>query len=183
MTDRTSGALYYFHAHASGDREELDYGHFHVFMRDVTGPIDEVGQAGGPFHIIAIGMNELGMPVRLFTTNRWVTDETWRGADRVVALVDRFAMDNDEPSRKLNRWITAMIRLFGPQIERLLVERDQAIAQWREHHPLGDVFEDRDLEITSSLSIDLQDHVAWLDRQVDATEGRIAGAHGAAGDT
>ncbi|MBS0248242.1 MAG: hypothetical protein JSR61_16625, partial [Proteobacteria bacterium] len=58
VTDRTSGALYYFHAHAPGDREEFDYGHFHIFMRDVTGRIDEGGQAGGPSHVIAIGMNE-----------------------------------------------------------------------------------------------------------------------------
>lgn len=176
VIDRTSGALYYFHAHAPGDRDESDYGHFHIFMRDATAPIGEESVVSGLSHIIAIGMNELGMPVRLFTTNRWVTDETWRDADRVAVLLDRFAMDNDLPSRVLNRWITAMLKLFGPQIERLLIERDHVIAQWREHRPLGDVFEDRNLEVTSSLSIDLQEHVAWLDRQMDTAEGRIAEA-------
>lgn len=183
VTDRTSGALYYFHAHAPGDREELDYGHFHVFMRDVVTPVGEASHENGPSHIIAISMNDLGMPVRLFTTNRWVTDETWRDAGHVIALLDRFAITHDEPSQVLNRWVGAMLVLFRPQIEGLLDERDRAVAQWHKRHWGGDVFEDRNLDVTSSLAIDLQSHVAWLDWQMDTAAGRIAEAKGAAGDT
>lgn len=183
VTDRTSGALYYFHAHAPGDREELDYGHFHVFMRDVVTPVGEASHENGPSHIIAISMNGMGTPVRLFTTNRWVTDEKWRDAGHVIALLDRFAIAHDEPSRVLNRWVGAMLVLFRPQIEGLLDERDRAVAQWHKRHRGGDVFEDRNLDVTSSLAIDLQSHVARLDWQMDTAAGQIAEAKGAAGDT
>ena len=48
--------------------------------------------------------------------------------------------------------------LFRPQIERLLRQRDAALADWRRRHPDRDAFEDRELEITSvaDISVDAQ---------------------------
>jgi hypothetical protein len=107
------------------------------------------------------------MPERLFTTNRWVTAETWYGASDVIAMLDGFAIQSDKRSPLLNRWLAAMMILFRPQIEQLLIERDRAVEQWRSRHPDGDVFEDRRLEITSSLDISLERHIAWLDRIIE----------------
>ena len=49
-----------------------------------------------------------------------------------------------------------MIVLFRPQIEALLYERDRSIERWANKVPDKDVYEDRDLEITSIATIDVQ---------------------------
>ncbi len=69
-------------------------------------------------------------------------------------------MDHAYPSWPTNRWISAMMRLFQPQIAALLHHRDQALEAWRRGHPGVDVYEDRDLEITGSLPISVDDQLA-----------------------
>jgi Domain of unknown function (DUF6969) len=61
-----------------------------------------------------------------------------------------------------------MMVLFRPQIERLLYERDAAVDRWRAMHPGTDVFEDRRLEITPSMDISLEAHIAWLDARLES---------------
>lgn len=107
-------------------------------------------------------MSGAGRPVRLFTTNRWVTGERWYRAADVITMLDRFVVDLSKPSWPLNRWISAMLILYRDHIERLIHERDAAIAQWRAAHPDRDVFEDRALEVTSGLAIDLDAHLAHI---------------------
>ncbi|MBI5263505.1 MAG: hypothetical protein HY852_16970 [Bradyrhizobium sp.] len=176
--DPLSHAHYFLHAHSPEGRDRPDYAHFHTFMR-VKGmppgirPVDvgaQTGEAGGEpmSHLVAISMTPSGMPERLFTTNRWVTAETWYRAPDVIAMLDGFVLELDEPSPLLNRWLTAMLVLFRPHIEHLLIERDAAVERWRRLHPGVDVFEDRRLDITSSLDISLHQHVAWLDSRLEA---------------
>jgi len=43
-------------------------------------------------------------------------------------MLGRFRIDHGRPSWPTNIWITAMLRLFRPQIERLLRQRDAAVA-------------------------------------------------------
>lgn len=178
VRDPTSHSQYYFHAHSSEDRATPDYGHFHTFMRPRGMPagvhpakvkhfVPPVDENGALSHLIAISMTPAGLPERLFTTNRWVTGETWYKAADVISMLDRFTIGIDQPSPQLNRWLTAMFVLFKPQIEDLLIDRDRAIDAWRTRHPEGDVFEDRRLDITSSLEISLYDHIASLDYQIE----------------
>ncbi|HUH85594.1 MAG TPA: hypothetical protein VLX85_13375, partial [Stellaceae bacterium] len=111
-------------------------------------------------HLVAIAMNAAGEPIRLFTTNRWVTGETWYSGADVIAMLDRFAIDLARPSWPLNRWIGAMIRLFRPEIAELIRARDQAIMSWRRRHRgKVHVFEDRRIEIASSQDIDLEEQL------------------------
>jgi len=180
VRDPSSHAQYYFHAHSPDDRERPDYAHFHTFMRAPGMPsgVRPVGLRDGlrptgaddePMsHLVAISMTPAGMPERLFTTNRWVTAETWYSAPDVIAMLDRFSVATDGPSPLLNRWLTAMFVLFRPDIESLLIARDAAVDRWRAQHPDADVFEDRGLEITSSLDISLQKHIGWLESEIDA---------------
>jgi hypothetical protein len=177
--DPRSHAHYYFHAHSPDDRDRPDYAHFHTFMGLGGMPagirptaVESLASRSAPesqamTHLVAISMTPSGMPERLFTTNRWVTAETWCRAADVIATLDGFVVDIDEPSPLLNRWLTAMFVLFRPQIERLLVERDHIIDQWRSSNPDHDVFEDRRLEITSTVDISLHQHIEWLDRQLE----------------
>jgi uncharacterized protein DUF6969 len=175
--DPNSHAQYYFHAHPPDDRDDPDYGHFHTFMRTegmhgrvpLTGARDAKAEINPLSHLIAISMSPRGMPQRLFTTNCWVTGEAWYKAGDIIAVLDRFTIDLDHPSRRVNEWLTAMFVLFRPQIEELLIERDRVILQWQADHPDADAFEDRRLEIVSSVEVSLYDQIEWLDRQLGTT--------------
>lgn len=171
--DWETHSQYYYHAHA--DNERLgEHGHFHTFLRydgmpEGLGPVpldfpqaeneDRIGA-----HIIAVSMDAKGFPIRLFTVNRWVTDETWYGADEVTQMLPRFEMDHTHPSWAANRWLSALMILFRPQIVSLLEQRDAAVARWGEKHPDGDVFEDRSLEVTSEMTISVEKQIAAIRR-------------------
>jgi hypothetical protein len=109
-------------------------------------------------------MAQNGAPVRLFTTNRWVTGETWYAAADVCAMLDRFVVDLARPSWPVNRWLSAMFCLFAPQMMALLHARDAAIMSWRRRHRgKVHVFEDRRLEVPSTVEIDLDEQIRQID--------------------
>ena len=113
----------------------------------------------GLTHFVGIATNRAGFPIRLFTTNRWVIGETWYTAKNVIAMLDRFEMDMAWPSMPVNIWITAMLQLFRPDIEALMIERDEAVAAWEREHPDENVYEDRGLEITSIRDISVEKQI------------------------
>lgn len=167
--DHVSHAQYYYHAHPQELRGG-EHGHFHTFLRpkgmlegvrpallsDYVAPEDENDALS---HLIAISMDKFGIPIRLFSTNRWVTGETWYRADDVTAMLDLFEIDHAQPSWPVNRWVTGMIRLFHPQISALLKARDERVAAWEAEHGDRNVYEDRDLEITSLVDISIDDQI------------------------
>ena len=185
--DAKSHAQYFYHTHPVTGRPLREHGHFHTFLRAEGMPIGatplilpEIAVADVPAlppqappikrgtreevsHLVAIAVDSRGEPIRLFTTNRWVTGETWYRADDVIRMVDRFAVTGVEPSEMLNRWVGATLRLFRPQIATLLQMRDETVMAWRRRRRTH-VFEDPALEITSSLDIDLGAQLAFLDR-------------------
>ncbi len=161
---------YYYHAHPPDQRFENEHGHFHTFMRPKgmpagikPAPVPGFKKPDDPddelSHLIAIAMTKDGFPFRLFTVNRWVTGEVWYTAGDVTTLLDRFKIDHTRPSWPVNRWVTAMVALFKPQIAALLEARDRAVTDWAESHPDIDVYEDRELEVTSFFDISVEDHV------------------------
>lgn len=165
--DRETHAQYYYHAHRGAENE---HGHFHTFLRRKgmprgMEPVSYSGDAELPkgddviTHFAAISMDKRGSPTHLFTTNRWVTGESWFKAEDVLAMLDRFVIDHAWPSWPTNRWITAMMILFRPQIAALLEARDRRIEKWRQENPDTDVFEDRDLEVTSIAEIDVDEQI------------------------
>ena len=173
--DPQSYSQYYYHAHPKDAEEpsihDDEHGHFHLFLRG-PGMGDACPAPGNQkipndpsdiaAHLIGIGMDAMGTPIRLFTTNRWVTGEVWYPAEEVIACLERFEIDSTKPSWPLNLWISAMVRLYKSQIAQLLRERDETVAYWRARYPEGDVFEDRALEVTSALEINLAKDVEAL---------------------
>jgi hypothetical protein len=185
--DPESDAQFFYHGHGDGPRAAREHGHFHTFLRPRGMPtgtrplvMPELAIADAPSapagppapqpnqgadndelsHLVAIAMDESGEPVRLFTTNRWVTGETWYAGADVVAMLDRFVVDLARPSWPLNRWITAMFRLFRPQMIDLLEARDTQVMAWRRRHRgKVHVLEDRRLEVVSALEIDVEDQL------------------------
>lgn len=172
--DTETCAQYYYHSH-DGTAEE--HGHFHTFLRaggmpPGVAPQPHSGSDAEDWpsdddalsHLVGIRMDHHGIPTHLFTTNRWVTGETFYPAADVRHMVGRFAIECDHPSRRTNRWISAMLVLFRPQIDTLLDQRDAAITErGGAHEKAGtDIFEDRDLDITSICRISVADQLDWL---------------------
>jgi hypothetical protein len=168
--DSESHSQFYYHAHPAGQRFAGEHGHFHTFLRPKGMPrgirplpVPDADPAFDPndalSHLIAISMDSRGLPIRLFTTNRWVTGEVWYRGEDVCRMLPRFAVESDRPSAAVNRWISAVVALFRPQIERLVMARDEAIRAWERRVVPPDVFEDRDLEVTSYAEISLESQV------------------------
>jgi len=161
--DADSKSQYYFHTHRGMSGE---YGHFHTFLRaggmpKSIKPIKNTGKEPWPSgtdalsHLVCISMNQQGYPIGLFTTNRWVTGESWYDAEAVIEMLDRFCIDHAHPNLAVSQWITAMFRLYKFEMIELLRLRDKKVKAWRTSHPKGDVFEDRKLEITSYQTINV----------------------------
>lgn len=170
--DEETSSQYYYHAHRA---ETGEHGHFHTFVRAdaipaSVPPAPYDGDFARPLgkdaicHLVAISMNEAGFPIGLFTVNRWVTGETFYSAADTLAIAERFKVDHVYPCLAVNHWITAMLRLFRPQLEALLIERDRVIAEWARRHNDRDAFEDRELETTSSLPIEVDRQIAAVYR-------------------
>ena len=105
-------------------------------------------------------MDAKGLPIRLFTTNRWVTGEAWYKARDVIKMIEPFKVNHAQPSWPTNRWVNGMVHLFWPQVILLLQARDASIEAWEKQHPGKDAFEDRDLEITSQADVDIAAQIA-----------------------
>ena len=170
--DPGTHSQFYYHAHAqSSVRPFAEHGHFHLFMRKPgmprgVGPAPHQSAVSGDgallSHLIAISMDARGIPQRLFTTNRWVTGDTWYDAADVIAMLDSFDMDVARPNWLVNRWVTAMVRLFRPQIVALLRKRDAVVEAWSSANRGIDIFEHRRLEITSMYEIDVDRQLAAI---------------------
>jgi uncharacterized protein DUF6969 len=197
--DPETHAQYFYHVHPPAERAPGEYGHFHTFLRPRGMPpgtrplmLPELAIADAPAapagpalqqpnqgagnddlsHLMAIAVDPRGAPLRLFTTNRWVTGEAWYAASDAVGMLDRFAIGSAGPSALLNRWLTALFRLFRPQMAALLYARDDAVMAWRRRHRgKVHVFEDRRLEITSILDIDVDDQLRCVELALRRTAG------------
>ncbi len=193
--DPRSHAQFFYHAHPEGERGPGEHGHFHLFLRaggmapgtrplvlpelviagaapptsSPSAPEPHAGEDGEWCHIVALAMTAGGAPIRLFTTNRWVTGETWYRAADVIAMLDRFAVAESKPGAHLNRWVDGAARFFRPQIAHLIAERDEAVMSWRRRRRgKAHVFEDRRLEVTSALDVSLEAQFAAIEAALGA---------------
>jgi hypothetical protein len=164
---------WYYHAHDPTDtRQWEENGHFHCFgfadrldpaATPLAMPPSTDPASRGPVHLVALCVRSDGVPERLFTLNRWASDEWLYPAADVIPLLDQFCISNDARFSATSRWLSAMLRLLQPHIAWLLHERDRVLRAHREQ--TGDGFsEDAALELTSLLEFDLDEHLAALDR-------------------
>lgn len=172
--DQDRHSQYYYHAH-----RDSEHGHFHTFLREAGMPpgvepveqsqIEVMKQRNDRLsHLVAISMDKRGFAIGLFTTNRWVTGENWYAAPDVAAMLDCFDIDHARPSWPTNRWVSAMIRLFRPQIVALLHERDAVVAAWQKRHPEEDVFEDRNLDLPSRVEVSVDEQMRAVQAALNA---------------
>ncbi len=177
--DPATQSQYYYHAHAAEERVENEHGHFHTFVRPqkldptlvpaaLSGNAKPDDPASWVMHLVGISTDASGQLIRLFTTNRWVTDEAWYGGDDVIGMIDQFDMTGDMPSPALNHWVSGVAGMFRPQIADLVRSRDAAVARHKAAHPERDVFEDRALQVTSEMPIDFLAQVRAIEAALES---------------
>jgi len=153
--DRRTGFRYYYHCHAGHGARPEEHGHFHVFADAAT--------AGEVTHLVAIGVDAYGRPLRLFTTNRWITDECWQPADKILQRVDTFVMRAPQALRRVHAWLQALLQVFRPQLRWLLRARDRRLRALRGERSLAAVFDDRRVTILSQSDVSLERQAQALD--------------------
>jgi hypothetical protein len=152
--DSTTGCQFFYHVHPKLEDWE-EHGHFHLFAKDVDGSENTERLV----HLIAISMDVRCRPIRLFTTNRWVTSEAWRDADTVIELLSEFSVEGMDAGGLVAEWLTSLSKLFAVQISALITARDLEIDRRRQtSSDLEAVLEDRGLESISHMEIDLAAH-------------------------
>ena len=164
--DFASHSQYYMHGHREGE-----YGHLHLFLRPKGMPAGmrpevAVGGDDSPCHLIAIGLGHNGFATELFTTNRWVTGESWYAADDVAAMLPRLHFEGNSPGHRVGRWAAALVALYRPLIVSLIRRRDQSVAEWAAAHG-GKALDDDRLEITSRAAIDVHLWRQALDQELE----------------
>jgi hypothetical protein len=155
VVDFRHGSQFYYHAHRDGGQE---HGHLHLFWHATASGQRRYLRPGqprwvrtAPTHLFAISLDARGLPVSLFTVNRWVTDGHWFDAATTLSFVDRFALDAVQGHAYSCRWLTAFVHLYRPLIEALMFRRDQRLAR---RPDMGAALRDHRLEVLSHMPID-----------------------------
>lgn len=148
LIDAKSGYEFYYHAHSADQIGFEEHGHFHVFKRDL---VDQSKFT----HLIGISLSQKGMPVRIFTTNQWVTGEQFQWADSVMRDVRDFHIQAKGRMAPIARWLSAFIELFEEDIEQIVLARDLKLASLSEKRALERVLEMKEHHILTQCNINL----------------------------
>lgn len=153
-----SGWRYYYHTHPPQQRLTREHGHFHIFVPGPDQP--DAGPDRGFSHLVGLSVDEKGLPLRLFTTNRWVTGENWRPATELVAFLRSPALGSAQPE-DISLWLDNLLILFADDIRTLLYARDRRLASMM-HNARHDRKNDRRLRIPSQCKINLLQRIQTL---------------------
>lgn len=149
--DPNRGVGYYYHSHPTLPSVATEHGHFHFFL-----------QAAAPLtsaHVVALSVDPRGLPIRACTTNRWVTGETMQPAEPLIRTLYGLTFDTGRARRNVDWWLSSTLRLFLPQIEWLLRERDRRIAALADAES---ALENRDIQTWSHCKLSMAEQVAAL---------------------
>jgi hypothetical protein len=135
----------FYHCHQDGLRHENEHGHFHIFT--------DVGNRQWA-HVAALAIDVSGQPLQWFVVNRWVTDGPW--LQREQFLLQIASSTDDRQDSLVGRWLHAMLKLYQPELVKLLQQRDQKLAEYAATSNDESVFEIREIYMLGSKSIELQ---------------------------
>lgn len=154
VVDTLHGTRFYYHAHGARRHPGEEHGHFHLFFQG-SQPEDFT-------HLAGISLDTQGQPIRLFTVNRWVTGEAWRPAAEVEPALARFAVQTRGRMAPVARWLTAMVRLYSPQLVQLVRRRDAVMARRSAGPGWEALCEDRRLDVVTQSRISLSRRIQQL---------------------
>lgn len=139
------GTRFFYHGHSALQVAQHEHGHFHLFLDAGEAP-ERQGQSGFS-HLVGLSLDSRGLPVRWFTTNRWVTGEHWQSAAALQARLPGLRFHTAGRLAPVARWLSAMVTLFRDDIALLLGERDAILTRRAGGQPLASQLEDRSLDV------------------------------------
>jgi hypothetical protein len=171
VVDRRRGSQFFYHSHRGGDAE---HGHLHLFWHATrSGRRRHIGPPGtrrqdewkrsAPSHLIAIGLDARGLPVSIFSVNRWVTDGHWFDADTTLGMIRRFELKGIAGHTDACDWLTAFVRFYEPVIARVLGSRDRRLGA---QPCLTAALNDRRIEVVSMARLDILADLKRIDHEL-----------------
>jgi len=155
--DEASSSLYYYHTHRGQEK-----GHFHLFLMEEGMPLNSKALFSSSreesfSHLIAISLDNKGWPFKLFTTNQWVTGERWYKAEDVIGFTQKFHIQGEGDNWATSQCLSALVTFFGPQIEKLIIERDERLKKltYEKNAETKTVLEDTHIEVLSEMLVDI----------------------------
>ncbi|MFA9218673.1 MAG: hypothetical protein ACEQSK_16435, partial [Sphingomonadaceae bacterium] len=143
LVDTVHRTRFFYHGHPATQAAHDEHGHFHLFVEhDAPGAAKDTP---GFSHLVGLSLDSRGQPLRWFTTNRWVTGESWCAATRLQAMLPAIQWSSHGRLAPVARWLTAMVALFAADIALLLRQRDELLAQRAGQQALAILLEDRSL--------------------------------------
>jgi hypothetical protein len=140
LLDPGSGTQCYYHCH----RGDGEHGHLHLFRRPrPSAPLS---------HLVAISLDGRGLPLALFSVNRWVSDDRWLPAAASLRLLEGISLSGAPCDPHLGSWLQHFLHFYRPTLETVLWRRDRCLRQWAPSRAAA--LEARDLEIPSHCPID-----------------------------
>jgi len=186
VIDHSTGYQYFYHSHSPEDRQDSqEHGHFHLFARMDGGKhdIDAITEAkfldslksvpdgqSTNANLLCISLDPKGVPMSMFTVNRWVTEDHLLSASTTLALLNDFRITT--PGFEIvNQWLEAILGLFWPEIIELLLQRDLRLAELAsERHQPGSLLEDKNIELLSETVIDIDYKISLLNQATESTD-------------
>jgi hypothetical protein len=164
VIDRSNGSQLFYHCHREGD---VEHGHVHLFCHATRSGrrryLSQQSARTAPSHLLALGLDARGLPISLFTVNRWVTDGHWFDAPTTLRLLQRFKMQRVKNHARSCDWVSGFVRMYEPLIEKLLHKRDQRLAR---AGPLEEALDNQRIEILSSIELDWAADLARLEHEM-----------------
>lgn len=164
-------ARWYYHVHPAGQRDDDEHGHFHLFLHrtqlnDDSGewsePANKSETRANVVHIAGLSINHSGIPRSWFVTNRWVTDEWLYPAEKVIEHLPLYDVDDTGEDATVNRFLTAMVAMYRPEITELLQERDRKFAEIGVSPENPGDWENKEHEVLGQIPIDLDEKLEEL---------------------
>ncbi len=152
VIDKKTRSQYFYHSHP----QSPEHGHFHVFY----------SHRNQLAHLAAIAMDNHGEPVSLFTVNRWVTDDFYLPAAKLKTYISQFRIGNKAFDEEVNAYVQHILHLYQAEIGALMHQRDAVFDAYRAEHDGRSPFEDRDLDVTSSMPIRVEEQIAALEAEL-----------------
>ena len=162
--DRETKCSYFYHSH-----RPKEHGHFHIYYSNKSvmkkyEPIATWDKKHPNTHLVAISMHPNGDPIGFFIPNHWITKDDWYRHEDMKEMVSHFRINHPYPSWPSNQWVSEMLKLFKPQVEHLLKERDEIL--FNSDKPLEKILRNRRQDVIASISISIPDQMAVLEEML-----------------
>ena len=152
VIDKKTRSQYFYHSHP----QSPEHGHFHVFYSHRNQIV----------HLAAISLDDQGHPFEVFTVNRWVTGDFYIPAHRLSRYITQFRIANNSFDQEVGDYLRNLLILYQAEIEELMHQRERVFSGYRDTHDGREPYEDRDLEVTSNLAIQVEEQVAALEQEL-----------------